>query len=182
MSPTGFVQLGKIQSTPGVRGDVCVFILAGEAHWAEAWDSLHYNEENSNQPAFEKKILRKKPHKKQKKWGYVLSLEGVDTMEKAQALVGQWVFVPEAFLVSGEDEEIYLREVLGFQVKDETRGLVGTIKGFSGNDFQDLLVIKDQDGNEFEVPFVEPLLVEINKEDKTVLMDIPIGLVPGEDL
>lgn len=176
-----FVKVGKIHSAQGIKGKLFVLIFAGEAHWADLWEVLYSSPKGGEAPDLETPILEFKPHSKQRKWGFMIDLEGVTDRNAAEEWVGRDVYVPESFLISSEGEEIYLREVLGFEVIDQTRGPVGEVTGFAGNDFQDLLIIKGEKG-EFEVPFVEPLLIEIDKDKKQIAMDIPQGLVAGEDL
>ena len=177
-----FVLIGKVHSPQGVRGQVFISIFAEEASWVEKWQTLHLSPRVHDRPSEQHKILIKKPHQKQKKWGYVLTLEGVNDRNKVEEWIGYKVYVPEEFLVSEEGESIYLREVLDFKVHDVNRGFVGQVVGFSGHSLQDLLVIEHPDGERFEVPFVEPLLIKIDQSKKTIEMDIPLGLVPGEEL
>ncbi len=176
-----FIKVGKIHSAQGIRGQVFVLIFAGEAHWSDKWETLLSSEKEMESPDKETPIAQFKPHEKQRKWGFMVSLDGVKDRNEAENWVGRSVYVPEEFLISEEGEEIYLREVLGFKVSDKQRGLVGEIVGFAGNAMQDLLVISGEKGS-FEVPFVEPILIEIDKSEKLVHMDIPQGLVAGEDL
>ncbi len=176
-----FVKIGKIHSAQGIKGKLFVLIFAGEAHWADQWEILFSSDREGEHPDRETPIESFKPHSKQKKWGFMVDIKGVTDRTEAEKWVGREVFVPESFLTSEEGEEIYLREVLGFEVIDQTRGSVGEVIGFAGNDFQDLLIIKGEEG-EFEVPFVEPLLIEIDKNKKQIAMDIPQGLVAGEEL
>lgn len=177
-----YVHVGKIHSAQGIRGDVFIYIFAGEAAWSDQWKTLYLGPKDAKEPNQEIKINHLRFHQKQKKPGFVLKLDGITDRNKADELIGLQVFIPEDFLVSVEGEEIYLREVLGFEVVDKERGLVGTVEGFSGNSMQDLLVVKDEQGRSFEVPFVEPILIEIQKAEKKLQMDIPQGLVAGEEL
>jgi len=177
-----FVWIGKVHSPQGVRGQIFVSIFAEEASWVEKWKKLHLSPRDHESPDQQYKILIKKPHQKQKKWGFVLTLEGVDDRNKVEKWVGFKVYIPEEFLISAEGESIFLREVMDFQVHDKIRGLVGRVVGFSGHNLQDLLVIEHPCGDRFEVPFVEPLLIKIDTPEKRIEMDIPLGLVPGEEL
>ncbi|MEM7646516.1 MAG: hypothetical protein AAF203_06385 [Pseudomonadota bacterium] len=139
------VHIGKIHSPQGVRGDVFVLVFAGEAAWIDQWDVLSFSQNRAVKPSNELKIQKKRIHQKQKKWGVVIHLEGVDDRSAAEELVGENVFIPESFLVSEPGEEIYLREVLGFDVIDESRGCVGQVFGFSGTNLQDLIIIAAPD-------------------------------------
>lgn len=176
-----FVNVGKVHSAQGLKGELFIWIFSGEAYWSDHWQILYLAEDKGTVPTREIKILKALPHEKQKKWGFRVKLEGVTSRNLAEEIEKMSVLVPEAFLVSDDDEDIYLREVLGFRVIDETRGDVGEVTGFAGNAFQDLLIINNEKGS-YEVPFVEPLLIEIDKNNQTILMDIPQGLVLGEEL
>lgn len=176
-----YVLIGKIHSPQGIRGELYVSIFAEEAAWADQWETLCVSAKEQTAPQQFLQIQTARIHQKQGRWGFVVRLAEVKDRNQAEAMKGMNVYVPEHFLVSEEGEDVYLREVLGFQVIDQERGAVGTVKGFSGNAMQDILVVEGDHG-EFEVPFVEPILIEIQKEKQTLLMDIPVGLVAGEEL
>ncbi len=177
-----YVLVGKVHSAQGVRGEIFVSLYAEEAAWLEKWDTLLVSSRDETQPSKSLKIKQIRFHRKQQKVGYVLKLADMDNRNLIDPLVGMNVYVPEDFFVSEEDEKIYLREILGFQVIDQKRGPVGEVIGFSGSSFQDLLIIQNQDQEPFEVPFVPPLHISTDKIKKELLMDIPYGLLPGEDL
>lgn len=181
MENGGFVLIGKVHSAQGIKGELYISIFAEEAAWVDQWEEVHLSQENENAPSLTHEIDWWREHAKQKRWGYVVRLKDIKNRNQAEELVGMKVYIPEAFLVSQEGESMYLREVLGFRVIDESRGDVGEIIGFSGSDFQDLLVIENEKGV-FEVPFVEPILKKMDKDNKQLLMDIPFGWVVGEEL
>ena len=157
-------------------------IFSGETSWQDQLIELHLSLPDEPQPTFAIKVEKKRNHRKGGLKGLVLGLEGVENRDQSEALVGRLVYIPESFLVSKEGEEIYLREVLGFKVVDESRGEIGKVVGFSDNGAQDLLVVEDGEGNSFEVPFCEPILQKIYFCKQEIFMSIPQGLVFGEEL
>ncbi len=176
-----FVLIGKVHSPQGIRGELFVSIFSGEAAWYEQWDTLYLSTDSEESPTLEMKIKRSREHQKQGRWGFAVTTEEVKDRSRAEDMKGYKVYIPESFLISEEGEELYLREVLGFRVVDKTRGDVGEVIGFSGNSMQDILVIEGEQGH-FEVPFVEPILIETDKDKRLLQMDIPLGLVAGETL
>lgn len=176
-----YVPIGRVHSPQGVRGQLFIHIFAGEAAWVDQWTELHLVEKDGALPQVSHPIIQVKPHHKQGKWGLVVSLAEVTNRNQIEAYKGWTVLIPESFLVSQEGEGLYLREVLDFQVIDRKRGEVGRVRGFSGNSQQDLLVIETPGGEEFLVPFVDALTESIDKPGRRILMDIPWGLLPGED-
>ncbi len=176
-----FVLIGKVHSPQGIRGEIFVSIFSGEAAWYEQWDTLYLSSDSEDAPTSEMKIIKSREHQKQGRWGFAVSTEEVKDRNRAETMKGYKVYIPESFLISEEGEGLYLREVLGFRVIDKTRGDVGEVIGFSGNSMQDILVIEGAKGH-FEVPFVEPILMETDKDNRLLQMDIPLGLVAGETL
>jgi len=180
--PEAYIKVGKVHSTQGLKGEVFLMIFSGEFDWQDRMGLVHLGEKGSEEPADVYSVERKRDHQKQKHRGLAVKLQGVDVIETAETLVGRPFFIPESFLSSEDGESIYLREIEGFQVVDETRGDVGTVVDFMDNGAQDLIVVKHASGERFEVPLVEPILQRIDFQKKFVLMDIPQGLVAGEDL
>jgi 16S rRNA processing protein RimM len=56
-----------------------------------------------------------------------LFFEGVDSMEKADAVSGWKLFVPEEQLLPQPDNRAYLHEIIGMRVLDRSRSEVGTV-------------------------------------------------------
>ncbi len=179
-----FVLVGRVHSAQGVRGEIFISLFAEEAAWIQKWQTLYLSPKDETKPQQEFKIVKTRSHRKQQKIGYVLKLADIDNRNFIDPLVGMNVYVPEDFFVTEDDDEkIYLREILGFKVMDQERGFVGEVIGFSGSSFQDLLIIQKNDDQEsFEVPFVSPLHISTDKNKKELQMDIPYGLLPGEDI
>jgi 16S rRNA processing protein RimM len=177
-----FVRIGRVHSPQGVRGQLFIHIFAGEAAWVDQWTELCLSQGDSLTPEVRLTIKQIKPHSKQGKWGLVVTLVDIDNRNQVEPYKAWNVLIPESFLVAEDGEAIYLREVLGFQVVEKERGEVGIIRGFSGNAQQDLLLIEHASGAEVLVPFVDPLIERIDKEKRQVVMQIPWGLLPGEEL
>ena len=181
MSEEKYICIGRIHSAQGLKGDVFIHIFSGEAAWKKKWTSLELGEKGSKSPSTSLPIESKREHNKQNKSGYALRLQGVDDRNKAEELIGLSVFIPESFLVSKKGEKIYLREILHFNVMDENRGEIGQVQGFSDNGAQEIIRIEDKDKNLSEVPLVEPILVRIDFENKEIIMNIPLGLLAGDE-
>jgi 16S rRNA processing protein RimM len=63
---------------------------------------------------------------------------------------------------------------------EEKIGLVGFVKEFSSNTVQDLLVVQNKD-SVFEIPFVKDFVVKIDFDQRTILMNLPEGLLQIND-
>lgn len=177
-----FIKVGKIHSTQGLKGEVFVQVFSGELSWLKELKVLRLSESEEQEPHLEKPILSARPHKKKGLKGFAAKIKDCGRIEDVQGLVGHLFYLPEDLLTSAPGENIFLREILGFSVEDQSRGLVGQVVGFSDNGAQDLVIIENAEARSFEVPLVKPLLVSIDFETLRVFMDIPWGLLPTEEI
>ena len=106
----------------------------------------------------------------------VLKLDGYDNVDVARSLIGYVFAVPESDRVQLEEDEFYDWELEGCTVKvgDESIGQVRSVMKTGGTD---VLVIGDDDGNERLVPLAAPIVVKIDPDAKTIVVDPPEGLL-----
>ena len=118
--------------------------------------------------------------------GFVrVHLEGVDSEQDAERLVGSDLWLPLALLPDLEGTDFYYHEIVGFEVIDSQYGSVGIIRDVREGNAQDLLVI-DHSGTEVLIPVLDELIREVDREAKTLRVDAPEGLIalyvgPSED-
>ncbi len=175
MSET-FVRVGKVKDAHGIRGELYVVLFAGEADWLNKFKELRLVVEAGGADVKNYQIKSARVHKA----GLIVKTNEIKDRNEAETLKGRLVEIPEAFLISKPGETIFLREILGFKVSTKARGEIGPVVKFSSNVAQDLLVVDTAHG-QFEIPFVEAFIVKINYEAKTILMDLPEGLL-GEEI
>lgn len=101
----------------------------------------------------------------------VLSLEGIDSPEKAKTLVNKKVFLEES-LVLPETEQ----ELIGYTVSDALKGVLGEVKDVSENGAQQLLHL-NYEGKEIILPMVEDFIEAIDHEKKEIHYRAPEGLI-----
>ena len=76
-----------------------------------------------------------------------------------------------------EDDAWYEDDILGFDVVLEDGTSVGTVAGLETREVQDLLTVKDADGHEILVPFVEEIVPDIDEDVRKVVLTPPPGLL-----
>ncbi len=110
----------------------------------------------------------------------LLMLRGIDTEEKAKALVGKELMVeasqlPEDF-GNSDDDVFYLSDMIGFSAFDGPV-LLGTISGYDDTTDNVLFTITAPDGREFLVPAADDLITEFSEDDKKVIFNLPEGII-----
>ncbi len=102
--------------------------------------------------------------------------DDLDHIDKAQALVKKKVYLPLSKMPErGEDDFTYV-DLKGFIVSDETHGELGEILEVNEypQQFVATVLFKEK---EILFPLNEDMIVEIDEEEKTLLVDLPAGLL-----
>ena len=106
----------------------------------------------------------------------VIGLEGVDTMDAADALSGAELKVPAARLAPLPEGTYYRHDLVGCEVVDSEGRVVGTVAAVEGPLEMSRLVINAPHG-EVLVPLVAHICVEIDPKAKRIRIAPPDGLI-----
>ena len=77
--------------------------------------------------------------------------------------------------------KFYFHEVLGFTIKDTNFGDVGILQAINDSTAQSLFEI-DRDGIEILIPMNDEFIIKVDRENKTILVETPEGLIDENDL
>lgn len=112
--------------------------------------------------------------------GIQVQIEEIEDREAALKLAGKVIYLRSEDIEdkqgSGAAADAPYAYWLGFRLKDVTLGEIGPIKSFEELP-QQVLAVVDYRGRAVMVPFQEALILEENPSDKTILMDLPEGLL-----
>ena len=106
----------------------------------------------------------------------VLKLAGYHDIDRAKTLVGYDFAVPESDRVPLEHDEFYDWELEGCTVKVGEKS-IGEVRSVMRTGGAEILVISDEAGKEQLVPLAEAIVVKIDPEGKTIVVDPPEGLL-----
>lgn len=98
------------------------------------------------------------------------------TPEEAQALVGHELYLPLDLLPKLTGNQFYFHEVIGFNVIDDEHGDIGTIKSIIEYPAQPLFQIM-KDEAEILIPMIDPVIKEVDRENKRIFISAPKGLI-----
>jgi 16S rRNA processing protein RimM len=106
----------------------------------------------------------------------ILKLAGYDDVETAKALIGFEFAVPESERVQLPSDHYYDWELEGCEVKaGETS--IGKVQSVIRTGGTEILLITDEHGKEQLIPFADSIVVKIDIEGKTIVVDPPEGLL-----
>jgi 16S rRNA processing protein RimM len=113
-----------------------------------------------------------RPHKE----NFILKLKGIDSLERAQEIAGDEIFVPEEKLPSLREDDYYHFQILGCTVMAEDGKKIGMVEDLLTIPGNDLLVVRSKK-NQVLIPFNKDICVQINLEQREIIVNPPAGLL-----
>lgn len=102
--------------------------------------------------------------------------DDIDHIDKAQVLLRKKIYLPLDKMPDREDEEFQYTDLEGFIAADQTHGELGEI--MEVNEYpQQFIATVSYKGRDIMFPLNEDLIIEIDEEEGTLLVDLPEGLL-----
>ena len=163
------ILLGTIAKTHGVRGELIIRTANDSFDLKQDWESLFLQIEGILVPFF---ISTLRPFKSDE---WVVKFDWYEDKTKAEKLCGLPVWVQKD-LMDPVEEEVFLDELIGFVFTDQASGKTGHIADFV--DIPDNPNFEVEiDGKKNLVPAREEFILEVNTKKKTILFELPEGLI-----
>jgi 16S rRNA processing protein RimM len=161
-------QLGKITKPWGIKGQVVFFLDVDCPNDYAELDSAFVEVKGNLVPYFfqVENINGNKA---------VITFEDL-TPEESLALVGCDLYLPLDLLPKLTGNQFYFHEVKDFRVVDESYGDIGVIQTVIEYPAQPLFQIMKGD-KEILVPVIDPVIKKVDRENKTIYIDAPNGLI-----
>lgn len=106
----------------------------------------------------------------------VVSLEGIDSIGRAEELIGTSLYLPLNMLPALKGKKFYFHELPGFTVIDNIFGEVGIIEKVL--DFPQQVILQVKRGEqEVLIPAREEFIIKIDREAKRIEVQAPEGLI-----
>lgn len=102
--------------------------------------------------------------------------EDIDHIDKAQPLLRKKVYMPLDKMPDRSDEDFHYTDLEGFIVTDEAHGELGEI--IEVHEYpQHFVATVAYQNKEIMFPLNEDMIIEIDEEEGTILVDLPEGLL-----
>lgn len=163
-----YLETAKIVATHGVRGEVRCQYFCDSAEFLCEFDEL-YLDKKGEKPV---EITRAYPHKNV----VIMKIDGIDTVEDAQKLIGKTLYMNRDDVEL--DEDVYfIQDIIGLVVKDIDSGEVyGKISDVYQNGATDVYSIKKENGAELMFPYIDEVVKKIDIEAGEMLIKPLEGL------
>lgn len=162
--------LGYIVRTHGTSGNVVIFLDVDYPENYEELDHVYVQIRGELVPYFVADFNLQKQN------NAIVTFEEVDTIEKAQALVGSSLYLPLDELEDLDEGDFYYHEIKGYTVVDEVKGELGVVREVYSLNGQDLISM-DYQGVEVLIPTSVEIVLKADKEKNQLLVKLPEGLL-----
>ena len=105
-----------------------------------------------------------------------IDFEEVNSEDDADKIMGSELYLPLSSLPKLEGNAFYYHEVIGFAVHDDVHGAIGTVTGVNDTTSQALFEV-EKDGKELLIPVTDEIITKVDRENKTIQVTTPEGLV-----
>ncbi|NIM91020.1 MAG: 16S rRNA processing protein RimM [Candidatus Aminicenantes bacterium] len=162
------VSIGKVVKSKGKRGELRLRLYS--EHYLKPFFPRVYLHKKGSLEEFEVETLC--PYKD----SFLIKLKEIDTLDQAWELVGQEILVPEEFLRPLEENNYYLFQLIGSSVINTKKERVGMVKDILFVENNELLVVQ-KGKKEILIPFTKSICLEIDVDNKEILVNPPEGLL-----
>ena len=170
MKPKGYVLIGRIVGVHGLKGTNKFKSYAESLSVFHPGQSLLIRDNRNRETNAELDWV--KSHTRTP----LISFKGVTDRERAEALIGAELFIPETDLPEVDDGTYYWFELIGIEVYTTRGDYLGRITSIFPTGSNDVYVVKDNK-QEVLIPALESVVRDIDLELKRMRVDLPEGLV-----
>lgn len=167
------IEIGKFQKTHALVGELNA-ILDVEEDFVDTNFPMIIEMEGIPVPFYPKSIRPKG------KTSFLVMLDGIDNQEKAAEMVNKTIYARRSDLkeyFGTDDDLIDENDIIGAEIIDENRGLIGKLTDIDTSTVNTLLVVETIEGENVYIPFVDEFIISINPDEGKIMVDLPEGLL-----
>ncbi|MEM7007799.1 MAG: ribosome maturation factor RimM [Thermodesulfobacteriota bacterium] len=167
----GLISFGKISKVHGLEGEVKFLPHSRQLDNISTLDRI-FIYKRPDAPPSELKIKKRRIHNN----AAFFKIEGVDSIQDAQALVGSEVHVETSDLKELDEDEYYWFDLIGLKTYTDKGEFIGIVDSLVDRSMQSLLVVKDGD-KEHLIPLTEPIVQKIDLKNSKIIISTIEGLI-----
>jgi len=170
VKPPSLLRVGTVARAHGNRGDVIVNPETdfAEERFREGKELLVGDPVNPT----ERRIVRARFHQRRP----VIHLQGVETMDDAEALAGSGLWIGESEAGRLPADTFYHHELIGCEVRDTNGRVLGRVRAVEGPMERSRLVVDGVRG-EIQIPLAQGICVVVDPKAGRIVVDPPEGLL-----
>ena len=161
--------IGYITKTKGLKGEVQLYFEYDEPGLLDL--DVVFADINGKMVPFFVSVYKMQPNNTCN-----IYFDDIDHIDKAQPLLRKKIYLPLTKMPDRSDEDFHYNDLKGFIVTDETIGELGEI--IEVNEYpQHFVATVSYQNKEIMFPLNEDMIIEIDEDEGTLLVDLPDGLL-----
>lgn len=164
------LQIGVITQTHGLRGEVKVFPTTDDAGRFNDLKEVIMDDGKGRQTVTIESVRFFKKYA-------IVKFKGFDSIEAVEKYKSAKLLVSRENAVKLQDDEYFIADMLGMQVKTEDGSLFGTLKDVLTTGANDVYVIETTEGKEALLPAIKECILNIDIEEAVMTVHIMEGLL-----
>lgn len=174
IDPGNLTIIGKFRKTHALKGELNA-TMDVDSDFLSSGDSFIVEMDGIFVPFFVESIRSKGSS------GVLIKIDHIDTEDSARRFVNKDIYADRNKVREFEDDEdgeegLYAEDLVGFEVYLPDGNLLGKVERVDISTANVLLEV-DCDGRELLIPLADEFIVELNPEEKKIIMDIPEGII-----
>jgi 16S rRNA processing protein RimM len=171
-----FLILARVLRPHGVRGDLSVQVVTSFPERMSRLDVVYVGADPAEPNRLtEQRVTWARRHKNDQ---WLIHLDGIEDRDAADAFRGQYMCVSLADAVPLEDDEVYLFQVIGLDVRTVEGETLGRVIDIIETGANDVYVIRGESYGEILIPAIDGVILNISVETGVMTVRLPAGLLP----
>ncbi len=166
--PAELISIGKISGTYGYEGVVKVVPLTD---FPERFNNIRHIKINRHGNIEDFTVEKVKPYNNM----LLLKFDGIRSKEEAGAYRGALLMVEEDDIYPLPEGYYYYFQLIGMQVYDTERGLLGQLKEIIATGANDVYVVRGEKYGEILIPAIKEVILDVD----TAQNKMQVKLLPG---
>lgn len=168
-----YFNVAKIVNTRGLQGEIKVISYTDfpEDRFKAGTELQIFKEENDQVPLVSVTVKSAKEYK----GSYLLTLEGLNSINDVEKFKGMMLKVEEQQLQDLDEGEFYLHQIIGLNVVEDGQQ-IGTIKEVLTYGPNDVWVVKRPGQNDLLLPYLKNVILDVDLTKGQVQVEVPEGL------
>ena len=162
-------EIGKIVKPQGIRGELRIYPTTDDP---ERFALLKEVFLRHNQTETKHTIKNTRVQKGM----VILTLQGITDRNQAEALIGGTLLIPEAWALPLNEDEYYVRDLIGLSAQDEESNPLGEITDVLHTGANDVYVIKPTAGDPFMIPAIKEVVRKVHIKEGYITLRLQEGL------
>lgn len=164
------VVVGKITTTHGLKGTVKVLPMTEKKE--RFYDLVQIMAELADG---KQKVLTIEGISSFKE-GFLIDFKEIKDVNAAQKLRGAYLQIPRSQAMELEEGEYYIFEIIGAEVFTDEGECLGILENVIETGANDVYEVKTEDGKEILIPVIPDCVLEVNTEEKKVVVHLLEGM------